>query len=236
MWSLRWWRTRGTGVSAIRDQTNCWTTSVAHPATAMPVKLMSSCAALPRIVPVLRNARPIAMLKPRDRRHRDKDADQSARALRCDGEDASDACDQGNDEAPFCRGVDELCAWMWLGQDVDGDPAEHPPQQDGDRCHGDCDRVADGDGPQRLTQQRRPFPNEARPRAATAPNSGPSTIAAMTRICESRTMAMDAKSVARIMKETNDHVSFESSYEFWTTSAHTTASEPSPGRVPRHRR
>ena len=37
--------------------------------------------------------------------------------------------------------------------------------------------------------------------AAIGPNSGPSTMAPMTRIEESRTMAMPAMSVARIMKE-----------------------------------
>ena len=38
------------------------------------------------------------------------------------------------------------------------------------------------------------------PRAAIGTNSGPSTIAPMTRICESSTMAIAAMSVAKHMK------------------------------------
>ena len=42
----------------------------------------------------------------------------------------------------------------------------------------------------------------ASPRAAIATNSGPSTIAPITRICESSTMAMLAISVASVMNVT----------------------------------
>jgi|GEM_PF-4666734 len=51
----------------------------------------------------------------------------------------------------------------------------------------------------------------ATPSAATAPNSGPSTIAPITRIWESSTIAMVAIRVARVMKLTYVQFSSESS-------------------------
>jgi hypothetical protein len=52
---------------------------------------------------------------------------------------------------------------------------------------------------------------KATPRAATAPNSGPSTMAPITRIWESSTMAMPAIRVASTMKLPKVQFSSESS-------------------------
>ena len=49
------------------------------------------------------------------------------------------------------------------------------------------------------------------PRAATAPNSGPRTIAPMIRICESKTIPMLAIRVAMIMNQPKVHVNSVSS-------------------------
>ena len=69
----------------------------------------------------------------------------------------------------------------------------------------------------------------ATPNAATAPNSGPITMAPMTRICESSTIAIPAINVARLMRLMNVQLASESSYACWVTSAHTTVSALLPG-------
>lgn len=69
----------------------------------------------------------------------------------------------------------------------------------------------------------------ATPSATTAPNSGPSTIAPITRICESSTIAMAAIVVASAMNVTYVQLSSDSAYARWATCAQTTASVLLPG-------
>ena len=109
----------------MRLHTDCWTARVAQPAAAIPVMLSASCPRLPQISYGTPNANPRATLPAAGTVVTEMKTPDKPPTL-AEVKDKTPGCcgNDGDDERPLVRGVDERGVGPGCGDLLDGDPTE----------------------------------------------------------------------------------------------------------------